>query len=499
MQAKILQLIFKHSYRAMVRDPENAIKKQDELWQEMTSYAAKTAFGERYHFKRIESLNDFKRLIPIQTYETLEPFITKMIEGEKDLLWPGKIKMFAKSSGTSNAKSKFIPLSKASLSENHYKGGRSILSILCHEFPNRNIFESKNVSVAGSFYKNEHGKKIGDLSALLLANLPEWVQMNRLPSISAALMLDWEEKIEKVSDEILNKDIGSLSGLPSWNLILLQRVLEKSGCKTIAEIWPNFQFYMHGGVNFEPYRKSYSNLIGNPDLIFLETYNASEGFFAIQDTFHEGENGMFLLCDHGVFYEFLPMKSIEDKEAKTLQLNEVILGENYALIITTKSGLWRYLIGDTLRFISKDPYRIVLTGRVKYFINVFGEELIEENANEAIRITCMLLNCVVEEFTVGPIFPDASGKGGHEWLIEFKQSPKNLEDFAKQLDLELKKTNSDYEAKRSANLALQLPVVRVLTKGTCFAWLKSKNKLGAQHKVPRLQNHRGLIEELLKF
>jgi len=499
MQAKILQLIFKHSYRALVRKRETALKKQEELWKEITSLAVNTSFGKAHRFDQIKNLSDFKRLVSIQSYESLEPMIAKMVQGEKDILWPGKIEMFAKSSGTSNAKSKFIPLSKASLSENHYKGGRNILSIFCHEFPDRNIFESKNISVAGSFSKNEYGKKIGDLSSLLLANLPQWVQLNRLPSISSALMLDWEGKIEIISNEILNEDIGSLSGVPSWNLLLLQKVLKKSGRKTLSEIWPNFQLYMHGGVNFEPYRKAYADLIGNPALVFLETYNASEGFFAIQDRFQEGENGMFLLCNHAVFYEFLPIKSIGNEKAKTLQLNEIDLGENYALIITTKSGLWRYMIGDTIRFVSKDPFRIVLSGRVKYFINVFGEELIEDNANEAIKNTCAMLNCSVDEFSVGPIFPEANGKGGHEWLIEFNVLPQSLEVFVNQLDLELQKTNSDYEAKRSAGLLLQLPVVKILLKGTCYAWLKSKNKLGAQHKVPRLQNHRKVIDELLKI
>lgn len=499
MQAKILRLIFKHSFRAMVRDSQTALKKQELMWREMITSAVNTEFGREHRFEDIENLRDFKRLIPIQNYESLEPMIAKMMNGQKDILWPGKIKLFAKSSGTSNAKSKFIPLSKISLADNHYKGGRNILSIYCHEFPNRNIFEAKNLSVAGSFSENQHDIKIGDLSSLLLANLPKWVQLNRLPSKRAALMLDWELKIEEISEEILKEDIASLSGVPSWNLILLQKVLKKSQCETLFELWPHFQLYMHGGVNFEPYKKSYTDIIGNPDLVFLETYNASEGFFAIQDTFREGQNGMLLLCNHAVFYEFLPIKLLGIEGVKTLQLDEVVIGENYALIITTKSGLWRYMIGDTLRFISLEPFRIVLTGRVKYFINVFGEELIEENANDAIKLTCAQLDCTIEEFTVGPIFPDASGRGGHEWLIEFKKAPKDLNEFAKVLDVELKKTNSDYEAKRSSDLALQLPVLKLVEKGTFFAWLKSKNKLGAQHKVPRLQNHRMLIEDLLKI
>ena len=496
MQAKILQLIFKHSYRALIKKREQAIEKQDELWRSMIATAKDTDFGTSHSFKGIDNLNEFKKRIPIQSYESLEPYIAKMMLGEKDVLWPGKIKMFAKSSGTSNAKSKFIPLSKISLQENHYKGGRNILSIFCHEFPDRNIFEARNISVAGSLSVNEYACKIGDLSALLLANLPKWVQMNRLPSVSSALMTNWEEKIEKISDEILYEDIGSLSGVPSWNLILLQKVIKKRKAKSLFEIWPNFQLYMHGGVNFEPYRKSYEDLIGNPKLVFLETYNASEGFFAIQDKFRKDKEGMLLLCNHALFYEFLPFKNLGEKDPKTLQLNEVVLGEQYAMIITTKSGLWRYMIGDTIRFTSLDPFRIVLSGRVKYFINLFGEELIEENTNEAIQYACQALHCVVEEYTVGPIFPDEYGKGGHEWLIEFKTPPKNIEIFSKTLDEALQNVNSDYEAKRSSNLALQAPLVKVLPSGTFFTWLKSKNKLGSQHKVPRLQSTRLIIDEI---
>jgi hypothetical protein len=499
MQAKILQLLFKHSFRALTIKPEKAILKQAELWHYMVTYAKETEFGQVHHFENIQKLEDFKKLVPIQSYEDFEPTIERMLKGAQNLLWPDKISMFAKSSGTSNSKSKFIPLSKISLQENHFKGGRNILSIFCNSFPERNIFEGKNISVAGSFSSNDYGIIIGDLSALLLLNLPRWVQTKRLPSMSSALMLDWEAKIDKISNEICDENIGSLSGVPSWNLILLQNVLKKRGIKSLREIWPNFQLYMHGGVHFEPYRKAYQELIGNPSLVFLETYNASEGFFAIQDVFEVGENGMLLLCNHGVFYEFLRLAELGKKQAKTLQLNEIELGENYALIITTKSGLWRYLIGDTIRFINKNPFRIILSGRIKYFINIFGEELIEQNTNDAIKLVCSKLKCSIEEYTVGPIFPDKFGKGGHEWLIEFKEPPSELSIFIQELDKALKNVNSDYEAKRSGDLALQLPVVKILEQGAFFNWLKSRNKLGAQNKVPRLQNNRNVIEAVLSI
>lgn len=497
MQHKIFQLIFKQGYTTFKKESNQATLYQLLLLNELLTLAKNTQFGKRHDFKEIQTIQDFKNNVPIQTYESLESDILKMMDGQKNVLWPGKIKMFAKSSGTSNAKSKYIPLSKISLQENHFKGGKNILNIFSFHFPKMNIFKAKNLSVAGSFDENEF--KVGDLSALLLDNLPPWVQMQRLPSKKMALLKNWEEKIEKISEEIYQEDVASLSGVPSWNLILLQKALQKSNKKTLAEMWPNFQMFMHGGVNFKPYKNTFIELIGKKDFVFLETYNASEGFFAIQDQFDEEENGMLLLCNHAIFYEFLPLENLNLNKPKTLQLNEVELNKNYALLISTKSGLWRYKIGDTIQFVSINPYRIKITGRLKYFINIFGEELIEDNANKALTQVCKELACEIAEYTVAPIFPNEEGKGAHEWLIEFVIPPSDLDVFSHQLDLALKCLNSDYEAKRTENLILQMPVINVLIKGTFYNWMKSKNKLGAQHKVPRLQNHRMIAEEILNF
>lgn len=496
MQAKLLQLIFKQSYKLIPKSRIQAIKRQDKLCMELVSEAKHTVFGSIFNFDKIESLKDFKNAIPIHDYELLEPYIAKMLKGQKDVLWPGRIKMFAKSSGTSNAKSKFIPLSKTSLIENHYRGGKHILSIFSVNFPSINLFENRNVSVAGTFETNKHGLKVGDLSSLLLDNLPYWVQLNRLPTKKNALLPSWEKKIKAISEEIVQEDVGSLSGVPSWNLILLQSVKELAKQTDLSAVWPNFKLYMHGGVNFHPYRKSFEKVFGK-DVVFLETYNASEGFFAIQDQFDLEENGMLLLCSHAVFYEFIPLENVNHSTPKTLQLEEVELNQDYALLISTKSGLWRYQIGDTIQFVSLDPFRIKITGRIKYFINVFGEELMEDNVNTALKKTCEQFDCVVEEFTIAPIFPNTAGLGAHQWLLEFAKEPADFEDFKEKIDAHLKQLNSDYEAKRTGNLTLQKPVMKSVPKGTFYHWLKHKNKLGSQHKVPRLQNNRKVIEEIL--
>jgi len=496
MYQKLLQLIFKHGYAAFAQESKAACLHQNLLLKELIHLAKNTEFGKKYHFHQITDYTSFQKHVPIHTYEDLEADILKMKAGAKNILWPGKIAMFAKSSGTSNAKSKYIPLSKVSLQENHFKGGKNILHIYSYKFPDKNIFTAKNLSVSGSF-EEDKSMQIGDLSAILVKNLPPWVQLKRLPSKRLALLSNWEEKIEKISNEIQEEDIASLSGVPSWNLILLQKTLQKSGKNKLQEIWPNFQLFMHGGVNFTPYKKSFRDIIGSQDFVFMETYNASEGFFAIQDNFDEEENGMLLLTNHAVFYEFLPLNDLNNKAAIPLQLNEVELGVNYALIITTKSGLWRYMIGDTIQFTSLNPFRIKITGRTKYFINIFGEELIEDNVNRALDTVCEKLDCVVAEYTVGPIFPNAKGQGAHEWIIEFIKKPEDMLFFTQLLDEELQRVNSDYEAKRTGDLALQFPCVHAVEKGTFYQWLKQKNKLGGQHKVPRLQNHRKVIDEIL--
>lgn len=496
MQAQIFNWIFKSRYVIFERNQAQAIISQQNLWKELVHLAQATEFGKKYAFKDIYSLKDFQQAIPPQSYEDLQVSILEMIDGRANVLWPGKIRFFAKSSGTSSSKSKFIPISKSSLEQNHFKGGKDMISIYARKNAHKNVFSGKNLSVSGTFDKNSSGVMVGDLSSVLLLNLPVWVQNNRLPSIELSILTDWESKIDQISTEIIDQNISSLSGVQSWNLILLKQVLQKSGAANLQELWPNFQLYMHGGVNFEPYRKRFEDIIGPKSFTFLETYNASEGFFAIQDQLDKDSKGMALLCNHGVFYEFVPKEEWGKTNPSYLSLQDVQLGQNYVLLISTKSGLWRYVIGDTVRFTSLHPFRIVLTGRIQYFINLFGEELVEENANIALQKVCSQLQCSIKEYTVGPIYPDANGKGAHEWLLEFEKFPDDFTVFGKLLDQTLKNLNSDYEAKRSGNIALQAPIVSVVPNGTFLAWLKAKGKVGGQHKVPRLQNSRKIIEEI---
>lgn len=496
MQAQILNLIFKSRYAIFQRNQLHAVASQLSLWKDLVRTAQQTDFGKKHAFHDVYTLSDFQEAINPHSYEDFQEDILSMMNGRPDVLWPGKIKCFAKSSGTTSSKSKYIPVSKSSLAQNHFKGGKDILSIYARHQPKHNVFEGKNISVSGTFDSYSPELMVGDLSSILLVNLPTWVQYNRLPPVELSILPDWEEKIDQISSVILDKNISSLSGVPSWNLILLKQVLQKSGASTIKELWPNFQLYMHGGVNFEPYRNRFQKLIGPGDFTFLETYNASEGFFAIQDQFDGKEQGMNLLCNHGVFYEFV-LKEEWNKANRTYHTLETVeLGKNYVLLISTKSGLWRYIIGDTVRFTSLQPFRIELTGRIKYYINLFGEELVEENANKAIQLVCKVLNCSIKEYSVGPIYPDENGKGAHEWLIEFDKQPDDLGTFAQHLDEALKSLNSDYEAKRSGNIALQVPVLRSLPKGTFLRWLKEQGKVGGQHKVPRLQNSRKVIDSI---
>lgn len=499
MLAAVLKFLFNLRYTFFNKSRKRALANQKKILKFIIKQGRNTSFGKSFNFDEVNEISTYQKYVPLHTYEKLEGYIEKMMKGDAKVLWPDSISMFAKSSGTSNAKSKYIPLSFPSLLHNHYKAGRDLLAIFTNSFPNKNLFLSANISVSGSYEINQKGIQIGDLSALLLDNLPPWVQNRRVPSKKLALQANWESKIDAIAKELLNDNPTSIAGVPSWNLILLQKVLAISNKKTLKELWPNFQVYFHGGVNFEPYKSNFQKLISSEEFVFMETYNASEGFFAIQDLFDEGENGMLLLCNHAVFYEFIELEAYLNGETRTCGLEKVLLNTNYVLLISTLSGLYRYVIGDTLRFISLDPFRIVLTGRVKYFINLFGEELIEDNANKALAATCKALDCSYSEYTIAPIFPDQFGKGGHEWLIEFERMPNNIKEFGVHLDANLKTLNSDYEAKRTGDLALQLPRIHTLKRGSFYLWLKQNNKLGNQHKVPRLQNHRGIAEGILKL
>ena len=470
---------------------------QKDLFFELIDTAKDTEFGRKYFFRNIQNLDDFKKNVPIQSYDSLKEYIDRIREGEQNILWPSEIKWFAQSSGTTAGRSKFIPISKESLEQCHFKGGKDIMSIYLNHFPNSIALEGKSMVIGGSSSINSYQAKshYGDLSAIIIENLPFWFNLVKTPSKAIALHPNWEEKIDRMAEIVSKENVSNLSGVPSWNLILLQKILEITGKENILEVWPNLELYIHGGVNFEPYRKQYQKLIPSDKMQYLETYNASEGFFGIQDEMNSDE--MLLMLDYGIFYEFLPMEELGKENARTLQLEEVSLDTNYAIIITTNAGLWRYMIGDTIKFTSLNPFRIKLSGRTKYFINIFGEELIEDNANQAIKKASLETNSSVKEYLVAPIFPNELGKGAHEWIIEFAEQPQNMLDFTYALDKYLRTENSDYDAKRFNDMALQMPKIHLVAENTFYNWLKSKGKIGGQHKVPKLCTTRETLEEIL--
>ena len=426
-------------------------------------------------------------------------YIDRIRNGEQQILWCSDIKWFAKSSGTTTGKSKFIPVSKETLIDCHYKGGKDLLAIYHHNHPESKLILGKTLVVGGSSQINrlENGSYTGDLSAIIMKNFPLWVEQRRVPKLSEALMDNWEEKIAKMIKSTVHEDVSNISGVPSWTLVLLKKMLATYKKDNILEIWPNLELYMHGGVNFEPYRKQFEALIPSKSFNYYQNYNASEGFFGIQDI--SLANDMLLMLDYGIFYEFIEVNELKKDNPKVLALENVELNKNYALVITTNSGLWRYLIGDTIKFTSLSPYRIKVTGRTKNYINAFGEELIIENVESALSFVCNKTNAIINEFTVAPEYFSDDKSGRHEWLIEFEKEPESIDDFNNLLDIELMKINSDYEAKRFNSMVLSYPKIIKANKGTFYKWLKDKNKLGGQHKVPRLSNNRVYIEELLKL
>lgn len=471
---------------------------QNELLIQLTSAAKNTEFGRENHFSEIKSYQQFKEKVPLNSYESLKPQIDRIISGEQQILWHSETKWFAKSSGTSSARSKFIPVSKESLFDCHYKGGKDLLALYYENFPNRKLYNGKHLIVGGSAQINPIGidSYLGDLSAIIVKNLPWWAEIRRTPSKEIALMSEWENKIEKMARETIEQDVYIIAGVPSWTYVLCKKILEISGKDNLKEVWPNLELFLHGGVNFEPYRKLFKELIPSEEMNYVETYNASEGFFGIQDVANSTE--LLLMLDYGIFYEFIPMSEFKGLESKVIyDLSEVQLNTNYAIVISTNGGLWRYILGDTIQFTSLLPFRFKITGRTNTFINVFGEELIVENAERALANACNLLNCSVKNFTAGPVYLENNSKGKHEWLIEFIESPASNAEFEQVLDAEIRKINSDYDAKRSHNLLLENLSVQQINFGTFDAWLKSKGKLGGQHKIPRLSNDRKLIEEIL--
>ncbi len=476
------------------------IEVQSELLLELINQARNTEFGKQHGFKSINNYQKFNQNVPLSDYETLKPYVDRLFKNEQNLLWPTNIKWFAKSSGTVSHTSKFIPVSKESLQDCHYKGGKDLLSLYYNQIPDRKLYKGKHLILGGSAKINYFNTDsyFGDLSAIILKNMPWWAELRRTPAKEIALMSEWEEKIEKLANSTINEDVYILAGVPSWTLVLCKRILEITGKKHLREVWPNLELFMHGGVSFEPYRNEFKKLIPFDDMNYVETYNASEGFFGIQDDFSINE--LLLMLDYGVFYEFIPMDKFDGLNSKTvLLLNEVKLNTNYALVISTNAGLWRYIIGDTIKFTSKTPYRFKITGRTKSFINAFGEELIVENAEKSISIACQQTLSQIKEYTVAPIYMNDQQKGGHQWLIEFSSPPKNVKLFAQVLDNALKEINSDYKAKRTGDLSMLEPKITLLKNGTFEKWLKQKGKLGGQNKIPRLKNDRSIVDEILAF
>jgi hypothetical protein len=485
----------KHQIELFVKYPHDV---QDELLLRLLDRAKSTEFGQQHSFSNIHTYADFSTNVPIQQYESIEPLIERCRKGEQNLFWPTHIKWFAKSSGTTNAKSKFIPVSDEAIEYCHLKAGKDMLCLYINNNESAKLFTGKGLRLGGSSAVYEDNNSyFGDLSAIIIENMPFWADFSSAPSQETALMSEWETKMEAIINETINENITSLVGVPSWMLVLLNRVLEKTGKNNILEVWPNLEVYFHGGVNFSPYREQYNKLIPKKSFRYYETYNASEGFFAIQDRNTSDE--LLLMLDYGIFYEFIPMDEYDGEHSKAIPLSDVKKNTNYAIVITTNGGLWRYLIGDTVKFVSLDPYRIKITGRTKHFINVFGEELIIENAEEALKLACKKTNASITDYTVGPIFMKDNQKGGHEWIIEFNKAPNNLEYFTELLDNALKSINSDYEAKRYNNMTLAMPTIHKAKEGLFYTWLKQRGKLGGQHKVPRLSNKRDFVEELLRL
>jgi hypothetical protein len=472
--------------------------------QQLTLYqliakAATTEWGIKYDYSSIASIREYQARFPVQTYEDIIPYVERLRKGESDLLWPGEIKWFAKSSGTTSSKSKFIPMSREALEDCHYRAGKDILVIYISQRPETRIFSGKSLTLGGSHRMNQFSNDslYGDLSAILIENAPFWVDIIRIPKQKIALLEDFEEKLNLITKSTINENVTSISGVPSWYLVLIKQVLSFTGKKNLLDVWPNLEVFFHGGISFTPYREQYKKLIAGDQMNYMETYNASEGFFGIQDD--PLRNDMLLMLDYGIFYEFIPAEKVNSVNPPVYTIAEVEKGVNYAIIISTNGGLWRYMMGDTIVFTCLNPYRFMISGRTKHFINVFGEEVIIDNADKALESACKATGAVISEYTAGPVFMSDVSKGSHEWIIEFDKIPSDLSLFIDSLDSSLKSVNSDYEAKRFRDLNLVLPLVRPVPAGTFNKWLKTKNKFGGQNKVPRLSNSREFIEDLYKI
>lgn len=496
MLNKLIHWILKRRLPQIQHFMKKPLEVQEKIFSRLIRSAKGTEWGKIYHFAGLASYENFQKTVPVSSYEDIFPYIQRMMKGEQNILWNSKINWFSKSSGTTNARSKFIPVSWESLKNCHFRGGRDLIALYFHNRPHSKAYLGRGLSIGGTFQKNpDHPQSFyGDISAVVVQNLPKWAQALRTPPLSIAMMDKWEDKIEQMADYTIKKNITSILGVPTWTIVLLKRILEKTGKQHIREVWPNLELFVHGAVSFTPYRDLFNTL--TPGINYLETYNASEGFFGIQDDLSRDD--MLLMLDYDIFYEFIPLTEDQKTFPKTLTLAEVELNKNYAMIISTSGGLWRYKIGDTVKFTSKNPFRIKVTGRTKQFINTYGEEVIVENAEIAVAAASSRTNAVVSNYTAGPVFMDNENQGGHEWIIEFSKMPDNFSAFVEVLDGKLREINSDYDAKRYKDIALKPPVVHLVPEGTFYNWLKKNGKLGGQHKVPRLSNSRDFLDDILE-
>lgn len=485
-----------HSIELFKEYPFNV---QKETFNRLISYAMDTEWGKKYGYHEDMTIKEYQETVPIQTYDEVKPYVERLRNGEQNLLWPSEIKWFAKSSGTTSDKSKFVPVSYEALEDCHFRGGKDSLAIYTNNYPDTSVLKGKSLILGGSHQINNFSNQsyYGDLSAILIENMPFWASFIRTPSTDIALMPEWEEKLDKLTRYTISENVTNLAGVPSWMLILLRNILDFTGKKTIPEVWPNLELFVHGGVSFTPYREQFKSLIPSASMRYMETYNASEGFFGIQDD--PAKDDMLLMLDYGIFYEFIPLDRFAEPNPPVYAIDEVKTGVNYAIVITTNSGLWRYVIGDTIYFTSLFPHKFRISGRTRHFINAFGEEVIVENAEKALQEACSATEAIVLEYTAAPVFMETDSRGSHQWIIEFEKEPSDINLFTARLDASLQNCNSDYEAKRHKNLNLEMPSVTAVPKGTFYRWLQQKGKLGGQNKVPRLSNDRKYVEELMQI
>jgi hypothetical protein len=489
--------IYSYRLRQIENFVTNPIEVQEKQFLALINSARYTKWGKKYDYNTIRNIDDYRKRVPLFKYEDLCNHIERVKKGENNLIWPSKIKWFAKSSGTTNDKSKYIPVSEESLNACHYQGGKDVVALYLRNNPDSKILTGKTLTLGGSYITEQNGIETGDLSAIMIKNLPFYVNLVRTPFANVALIPKWEEKLEKICKVTLKQNVRAIAGVPSWNLVMINYLLEFTGKKNLLEIWPGLELFIHGGVSFGPYREQYEKIIPSPNMHYMETYNASEGFFAIQDD--PSNSSMQIMLDYGIFYEFIPMDQIESENPATHHIGEVQPGINYAMVISTNGGLWRYIIGDTVMFTSVFPHKLMITGRTKHFINAFGEEVIIDNAEKALQAACKETGGIIHEYTAAPVFMENNIKPHHEWFIEFAKEPDDLNKFIYVLDSTLMSINSDYEAKRYKNITLDTPKLVVLKKGTFYKWFSEKGKLGGQNKMPRLSNSRQYVEDLKRL